>query len=190
MSRERIRVVPHRRRREQKTDYRQRLGLLRSGKPRFVVRKTNNNIVCQIVSYKPDGDTTMVTATAADVRKMGWKGHGGNLPVAYLTGLLCGIRAKGKGVKDAVMDIGLHTSTKGSALYAALKGGLDAGIDIPHSEDVMPSAERVSGKSISEYRKQDVTKNFEETKAKIVSGKQATEKAAAAKPKAKPAKAK
>jgi large subunit ribosomal protein L18 len=41
--------VPWRRRREGKTNYYKRLKLIRSGKPRLVVRRTNKYIIAQIV---------------------------------------------------------------------------------------------------------------------------------------------
>jgi len=175
MRRERVYRVAHRRRREARTNYRQRLRLLRSGKPRFVARKSLNNFVCQVIAYGSGGDKTLATAYSNDIKKMGWKGHCGNLPAAYLTGLLCGVRAKKNKVNEAVMDAGLHPSTGGSALYAALKGAVDAGMRIPYSEDALPPVERISGKHISEYRKDgSLTKNFEETKSRILSGKTAT----------------
>ncbi len=183
MTRQKTYRVPHRRRREQRTNYRKRLGLLRSRRPRFAVRKSLNNIVCQVIEYQPKGDRTKVTVSSADIRKFGWKGHGGNLPAAYLTGLLCGTMAKKKNISEAILDIGLHISTKGSGIYAALKGGLDAGLSIKCSDDILPSAERISGKHIAEYRKDtSIHKNFEETKKNIISGKPAAKKPTKKKP--------
>ncbi|HJW97322.1 MAG TPA: 50S ribosomal protein L18 [archaeon] len=190
MRRMKIRIVPHRRRREQKTDYKLRLRLLKSGKPRFVVRASGRSVTCQIVLHDSKGDRTIANATALELKKHGWKGHTGNLPAAYLTGYLCGQKAKGK-VREAVLDIGLHTSVKGARIYAALKGVLDAGIEIPHSEEVLPSEERIKGAHIygyaellkkekpQEYEKrfsgylkgslapEDLAKHFEEVKAKL-----------------------
>ena len=169
MRRERIHRVPHKRRREARTDYRQRLGLLRSGKPRFIVRKSSNNFICQIVKYQPQGDRTLVTVYSGDVKKLGWKGHCGNIPAAYLTGLLCGVEAKKHKIDEAVMDKGLQSSTKGSAIFAALKGAFDAGLKIPHSEDILPPQERIEGKHIADYRKNTtINKNFNETKNNIL----------------------
>ena len=53
--------VPFRRRREGKTDYRKRLKLLLSRKPRLVVRKSLNNIIAQIVEYDEKGDRVVVS---------------------------------------------------------------------------------------------------------------------------------
>ncbi|MEM2963721.1 MAG: 50S ribosomal protein L18 [Candidatus Anstonellales archaeon] len=151
MRRMKIYIVPHRRRREQRTDYRKRLALLKSGKPRFVVRASLNTITCQVVLHNPKGDKTIASATSLELKKFGWKGHTGNLPAAYLTGLLCGQRAKKERIKEAVLDTGLHASTKGSRIYAALNGALDSGLKIPHSDVILPSEERIKGKHISEY---------------------------------------
>ena len=126
-------IMPHRRRKEQRTDYHQRLRLLKSGQPRLVVRLSNSSITCQIVLHDPKGDKTIASATSFELRKHGWKGNTGNMPAAYLTGYLCGHKAKKKGTKEAIMDMGLHHSVKGSRIYSALKGAIDAGLTIPHS---------------------------------------------------------
>lgn len=143
-------TVPHRRRREQKTDYRKRLLLLKGGKTRLVVRKFSGNVTCQMVEYGTAGDKTMFTADSKELHKFGWKGGTGNLPAAYLTGLLCGVRAKKK-VKEAILDTGLARSTKGNRTYAALKGAVDAGISIPHSEEILPGEDRIKGTHIASY---------------------------------------
>lgn len=151
MVRRKVRRIPHRRRREKKTDYRLRLRLLKSGKSRFAIRRTSNNLTCQIVKYSQNGDNIIVSVNSSHLRKIGWKGHTGNVTAAYLTGLLCGEKAKKLKINEAVLDIGLHTSTKGSRIYAALKGALDSGLKIPHSPDILPPEERVSGKHIADY---------------------------------------
>jgi len=144
-------VVPHRRRREGKTDYKGRLRLLKSGKDRFVVRRSLNGVTCQIVRYGPEGDTTLASANSLELKKYGYKAHTGNIPAAYLTGYLCGIRAKKAKVEQAVADMGLHTSVKGSRLYAALKGAVEAGLSVPHSDDILPPKDRAEGKHIADY---------------------------------------
>ena len=143
-------IVPHRRRRELKTNYHTRLGLLRSGKPRIAVRKSVNNILCQLIEYQTDGDKTILSADSKELKKFGWNAGTGNIPAAYLTGLLCGVKAKGK-VKEAVLDIGLYRSTKGNRLYAALKGAVDGGLTVAHSDKVLPGEERLKGQHIASY---------------------------------------
>jgi large subunit ribosomal protein L18 len=144
------RVVAHRRRREQRTDYKQRLTLLKSGKPRLVIRASGNSVSCQIIAHDSKGDRTLASSNSFELRKHGWRGHTGNMPAAYLTGYLCGQKAKGK-AKEAILDIGLQISTKGSRIYAALKGVVDAGLNVPHSEEILPSEDRVKGVHVSEY---------------------------------------
>ena len=155
--------VNMRRRRERKTDYRKRLALLKSGKPRAVVRKTLRYIIVQIVEYHEDGDRVLVGATSKKLKAFGWSGSFKNTPAAYLTGYLAGKMAMQKGINEAVLDIGLQRPVSGSRVFAALKGMLDAGLDIPHSGDIFPSNERIQGLHISE----ELGKMFEDTKAKM-----------------------
>jgi len=161
--------MPHRRVREQRTDYRARLKLLKSGKVRFIVRKSANNMVCQVVKHEPKGDKTIVSVGVKALRDNGWKGHGGSIPTAYLIGFLCGSQAKKSGIKSAVVDLGIQTQSKGSRLYATVKGAVDAGLDIPHSNDIFPSEDRLSGKHISQHAEK-LKKEDEEKYKKLFSG--------------------
>jgi large subunit ribosomal protein L18 len=145
------RVAP-RRRREGKTDYQARKALVLSGKPRLVTRSTVKNVIAQIIVAKPHGDEVLAAVNSSELRKYGWKAPTGNVPAAYLTGLLCGLKAKAKGVEAAVLDIGLVAPTKGSKVFAALSGVVDAGVDVPHDEEKMVE-ERIEGKHIAEYGK-------------------------------------
>ncbi|HEY4822813.1 MAG TPA: 50S ribosomal protein L18 [Candidatus Bathyarchaeia archaeon] len=153
--------VPFRRRREGKTDYKLRLGLVRSGKPRAVVRTSNKYVYVQIVDAQPSGDVVRASASSKELAKLGWKGGTGNLPSAYLTGTLAGRRALTKGIKEAILDIGLRPSTKGSRLYAALKGLTDAGLEVPHSEEILPTTDRLGGAHITEYAKSLLSESSE-----------------------------
>ena len=144
--------VPPRRRREGKTDYQARKALVLSGRPRLVARNTGKNVVAQIIVAKPHGDEVSVTAHSRELRKYGWKAPTGNIPAAYLTGLLCGLKAKDAGVEGAILDIGLIAPTKGAKIFAVLSGVLDAGVDVPHDETKMV-AERIEGKHIAAYGK-------------------------------------
>lgn len=114
--------VPVRRRREQKTDYYLRRKLLVSRLPRLVVRRNINNISAQIIESLPEGDRVLVTAHSNELRKnYGWKGHCGNIPAAYLTGLLIGLKAQKKKIKKTILDIGLQPSVKNNSLFAVLR---------------------------------------------------------------------
>lgn len=140
--------VKFRRRREGKTDYYRRKSLLQSRRPRLVVRKTNTSTLVQIINANVVGDTTVASAVAKELSNYGWIASTRNLPAAYLTGLLAGLRAKSRGVKEAVLDVGLNPPIKGSRIYAALKGVIDAGLEVPHSADVLPDDSRISGEHI------------------------------------------
>ena len=85
--------------------------------------------------------------------KFNWKGNCGNIPATYLTGLLAGFRARKAGLKNAILDIGIVSPIKGAKIFAALKGALDAGLSIPHSEDVLPDESRIRGEDIANYAK-------------------------------------
>lgn len=158
--------VQFRRRREGRTDYRNRLALLKSGKTRMVVRPTLKHIIVQFVNYDEKGDIIVAAATSKDLKNLGWSGSSSNTPAAYLTALLAGRRVMKKGIKESVLDIGRRKATKGSVLFAALKGAIDAGIEVPHDESVIPSAERITGRHIDEK----IVEIFESVKNKILEG--------------------
>lgn len=143
--------VPFRRRREGVTNYYKRRRLILSGKPRLVVRKTNRYIIAQIVKAEPQGDVTLVAAHSGELRKYGWKGGTKNTPAAYLIGLLIGFKALKSGITEAILDIGLHSSTPGARVFAVAKGAIDAGLKIPMGEEIPPSDERIRGVHIANY---------------------------------------
>jgi large subunit ribosomal protein L18 len=140
-----------RRRREARTNYHQRLRLLKSGKPRLVARRSNQHIRAQLIVTGPQGDQTLATASSEDLAEYGWEAATGNLPAAYLTGLLAGARAVEAGLDEAVLDIGLNTATPGNKVFAVQEGAIDGGLDIPHNEDVFAEWERTRGEHIAEY---------------------------------------
>ena len=143
--------VPLRRRREDRTDYRQRLRLLKSGKPRLVARASNRHVTVQVVTTGNAGDETLASAHSNDLAEYGWEAPTGNLPAAYLTGLLAGARALDAGVDAAILDIGLNAATPGNRLFAVQEGAIDAGLEIPHNESVFADWERTRGEHIAAY---------------------------------------
>lgn len=145
--------IKFKRRREGKTNYYRRRRLLLSRKPRLVVRKTNTTMIVQLVNAGINGDLTIATASSNELKALGWKAASGNIPAAYLTGLLAGLRARSSGVESAILDIGLHPPVNGSKIYAALKGALDAGLDVPHDTEVLPEEDRIKGAHIVEAYK-------------------------------------
>jgi len=140
-------VVNFRRRRQGVTDYAKRVALLKSGLPRLVVRKSNKYVIVQVVEFSEKGDETIAAATSRQLSKLGFQGKA-NTPSAYLTGFLVGKRALAKGASECAADFGRHAATKGSLLYAAVKGAVDAGLKIPASPEVLPSKERIEGKNL------------------------------------------
>ncbi|MBI5398006.1 50S ribosomal protein L18, partial [Candidatus Woesearchaeota archaeon] len=145
----RTRTVQHRRKRTGRTDYKKRLAILKSEQPRLVIRKSLKHITAQLVEYHPDGDRIIASAHSRDLAKMGWKGYTANTSAAYLVGLLIGKRASQKKIKNAVLDIGL--ATKGSKIFAAVKGAVDGGLDIPHNHAILPKDERIRGGHVVNY---------------------------------------
>ncbi|HII17322.1 TPA: 50S ribosomal protein L18 [Candidatus Woesearchaeota archaeon] len=144
-------TVGNRRIRSGKTNYRTRLRLLKSSMPRLVVRKSLKNTLAQVVEYQQVGDKVIVAADARMLKGFGWKGSPGNMPSAYLVGLLVGKRAKEKGMRSMILDIGQNKSVKGSRVYAVLKGVVDAGISVPHSDAVIPDDSRIKGEHIASF---------------------------------------
>ena len=135
-----------RRRREAKTDYKARFALLKSEKPRLVIRKTNRFVLVQLVESDNAQDKVIARASSKDLLEKGWPaekiGSLKSLPAAYLTGFLLVKKLKKKPA-DIVLDIGLNRSTSNSRLYAAVKGALDAGLKIPHKSEILPSIDRI-----------------------------------------------
>jgi len=142
--------VPFRRRREGRTDYRQRARLLRAGVPRAVVRHSLRHTTVQFIEYDPQGDRVIAAAHSKELEKMGWDGALGNIPSAYVTGYIAGKRALEKGIDQAVLDIGLRPPARGASSFASLKGIIDAGVKVPHGEGIIPEEDRLMGKHISE----------------------------------------
>lgn len=147
-----------------KTNYKKRLKLLQSRKDRLVIRRTNKYLVIQLTRYEPAGDKILISATSKELVKLGWKHSCKNIPACYLAGLILGTKATTSKIKGGILDLGLQTSKKGSRLYAALKGVIDSGVNIPSSEDIFPSEDRINGKHISNK----VSKDFESIKSKII----------------------
>lgn len=143
--------VPFRRRREGKTNYYRRLKLLLSEKPRMVVRRTNRQVIIQLVEAEMTGDRTLVAAYSSELPAYGYTGATANTPAAYLTGMLFARKAVEAGYSEAILDIGLRRASVGARVFAALKGAVDAGLEVPHGENILPDDDRVSGAHIAAY---------------------------------------
>ncbi|MFB6182522.1 MAG: 50S ribosomal protein L18 [Candidatus Nanohaloarchaea archaeon] len=156
--------VPFRRRREKKTDYKQRLKLLKSGKPRAVIRISNQHTRVHLSYYNQEGDENKAQTLSKELEEYGWENHTGNLPAAYLTGYLAGHKTD---AEEAVLDIGLRKNKEGGRIFAALKGLIDAGVNIPAGEESFPPEARIKGKHIEEMKNTEITQNFEKVKENI-----------------------
>lgn len=164
--------TPFRRRREGKTDYYQRKRLITqhkakysSPKYRLVVRITNRDVICQIISSTLTGDVVLTAAYSHELPKYGIQHGLTNWSACYATGLLVARRALQKlgldetysGVEEiegefelteavedgprpfkVFLDIGLQRTTTGARVFGALKGASDGGLFVPHSPSRFP----------------------------------------------------
>lgn len=132
-------------------------------KYRFSVRFSNRDITCQIQYATIAGDIVVASAYAHELPRYGLKQGLTNYAAAYATGLLLARRTLTKfgladtyqGLTDAdavgedynvdeadegprpftaLLDTGLKRTSTGSKVFAALKGALDGGLNVPHSE--------------------------------------------------------
>ncbi|KAJ8755409.1 hypothetical protein K2173_019207 [Erythroxylum novogranatense] len=128
-------------------------------KYRFVVRFTNRDIVAQIVSASIAGDLVLAAAYSHELPRYGLEVGLTNYAAAYCTGLLLArrvlkmlemddeyegnVEASGEDFSvepterrpfRALLDVGLIRTTTGNRVFGALKGALDGGLDIPHSD--------------------------------------------------------
>merc|ERR1712062_430184 len=134
-------------------------------KYRLIVRFTNKNIVCQIAHAKIEGDVVICAAYSHELPRYGVKVGLTNYAAAYCTGLLLARRVlqkfkldtvyegnsnidgtmfyvededDGPGAFRACLDVGLARTSTGAKVIAAMKGAVDGGLDIPHSEKRFP----------------------------------------------------
>tara|TARA_S200000501_G_scaffold376985_1_gene433749 strand:- start:317 stop:835 length:519 start_codon:yes stop_codon:yes gene_type:complete len=152
------------RRRQGKTDYHRRLRLLRSGAPRAVVRVSNTQVICQLVSYNPSGDVILQSVNGKSLTdSYSWPEDASkkSIPACYVAGYALGKKAISAGNHEAVLDIGLAASSPGSRVFSALKGMVDAGLEIPHGSSVLPSEDRLSGKHIDDSLSSSVEASIE-----------------------------
>ncbi len=150
--------VVFRRRRQGKTDYHARRRMIRSNRPRLVVRCTGKRILVQVLKALPQGDHTIAAVDSKQLTKLGWRGGVKNVPAAYLAGYLAGHLSLSNGVSSAIVDIGLSKPIPGGRIFAAVKGAIDAGLDIPCEAKMFPSEKRIRGDHIAAYAK-DLSKN-------------------------------
>jgi len=142
-------------------------------KYRMIVRFSNKDICCQIAYAKLCGDIVVTAAYAHELPRFGVKVGLTNYAAAYCTGLLLARRHLKKlkldqtyeGVTDVTgetynvesqegqpgafrccLDVGLTKTTTGARIFGAMKGAVDGGLDIPHSEKRFPGYDAESKK--------------------------------------------
>jgi len=132
-----------------------------SPKYRFIVRFTNTDVITQIAYAKITGDVVLTAAYSHELPRYGIPVGLTNYAAAYATGLLLarrhlqklGLSSKYVGKEEAdgesfnvkpledgprpflaLLDVGLARTTTGTRIFGALKGAVDGGLNIPHSE--------------------------------------------------------
>jgi large subunit ribosomal protein L18 len=149
-------VLPFRRKREGRTNYKKRLAMLKSGKPRLIIRRSNKHMLLQLAQYHPDGDKILVSVDSKVLAKHGWSHSTKSVPASYFAGVLLAQAAKQHKIGEAIVDLGLQQHRAGTRACAAIKGAIDGGLAIPAGEEIFPSAERIAGKHISPDVEKDV----------------------------------
>ena len=125
------------------------------GKRDFItVNITNENTQVQVLKPGMTGDKVIASAHSRYLLDKGWKGSRKSVPAAYLTGYLAGKKAIGQGAKDAILYTGTRKYTQRMA--AALKGVVDAGVQVPADSETFPSEERINGEHLKV--KNDISK--------------------------------
>jgi large subunit ribosomal protein L18 len=132
-----------RRLREEKTNYKKRKLILLSRRDFVTVQISNENTQVQIHKPELHGDKVVASAHSRFLLQKGWKGSRKNVPAAYLTGYLAGKKALSKGISDVILYSGTRRYTQRMA--AALKGIIDAGLQVPADKEALPSQERING---------------------------------------------
>jgi len=134
-------------------------------KYRLVVRFTNKRVICQIMYATIRGDMIVSQANSSELTKYGVPCGHKNYAAAYCTGLLVARRTlkkfgldetfKGKEEIDGedyhvedeendqrpfkcILDVGLQTTAVGHRMWGALKGAVDGGLHIPHTNKKFP----------------------------------------------------
>jgi large subunit ribosomal protein L5e len=132
---------------------------------RLIVRITNKDIVCQIAYAKLEGDQIICSAYSHELPRYGVKLGLTNYAAAYCTGLLLArrllsqeglnelypgqVEVKGEHYEPeeiegerrpfkAFLDVGLARTTTGARIFGVMKGAVDGGLYVPHSETRFP----------------------------------------------------
>jgi len=138
-------------------------------KHRLIVRLTNTNVIAQIAYARIEGDMIIASAYSHELPNYGIKMGLTNYAACYCTGLLLARRVlkkfsldgiyegqtevdgemysvedvdSGPGAFRANLDIGLARTTTGARIFGVMKGAVDGGIEVPHSEKRFPGYDK------------------------------------------------
>jgi len=152
-------------------------------KYRLIVRFTNKDIICQIAYARVYGDVIVASAYSHELPKYGITVGFTNYAAAYCTGLLVARRILHKfglsdiytGVTEAdgedfsvedvdgqpgafrcYLDVGLARTSTGAKIFGCLKGAVDGGLDIPHSNKRFPGYDAESKEYNPEVHKNHI----------------------------------
>jgi len=170
---------------------RQDMNKYNSKKYRLIVRITNSKVICQVAYATILGDIVVAQANSKELGKYGVPVGHKNYAAAYCTGLLVARRVlkkfgldetfKGKEEIDggeyhveeeenerrpfkAILDVGLRRTTVGARMWGALKGAVDGGVHVPHSQNRFP------GYKAAEEKGQEAEYDAEAHKERIFGG--------------------
>ena len=135
-----------RRIRDEKTNYSRRKQMLTGHRGFITVQISNENTQVQIHQPELKGDKVISSAHSRFLIQKEWKGSRKSIPASYLTGYLAGKKALSKGFNSAILYSG--TRNYSQRMAAALKGVIDAGLEVPASEETFPSEERINGEHL------------------------------------------
>lgn len=113
----------------------------------MTVHISNENAQVQVHTPNMTGDYVVASAHSRYLLSKGWKGSRKSIPASYITGYLAGKKATASGTKSAILYSGTRRYTQRMA--AALKGLVDAGLDVPASAETFPSQDRLDGNHLS-----------------------------------------
>lgn len=159
--------LPKKRRRKSLTDYKKRIGLLKSDTPRIVFRKTNRYLIAQYVKSDKTRDYVEMGMSSKNLINYGWPEEFRNslksIPAAYLLGFIIGKKIIKEKKEVPIADFGMMRVLHKSKPFAFLKGLIDSGLKIKQEKNAFPSDDRISGENL----KKDFSGRFKEIKSKI-----------------------
>ncbi|KAB7504077.1 60S ribosomal protein L5, partial [Armadillidium nasatum] len=140
-------------------------------KYRLIVRLSNKDVTAQVAYARIEGDVIIVAAYSHELPRYGIKVGLTNYAACYCTGLLLARRLlqkynldkryegqtepdgemysvedleDGPGAFRCHLDVGLARTSTGAKVFAVMKGAVDGGLDIPHSEKRFPGYDKES----------------------------------------------